>query len=137
MLAELRKNGYVLGGEQSGHIIMLRRTTTGDGLLTALEMCRILSESATPLDVLLRDFVVFPQVLVNVRVARREPLETLPSVAEAVDRAERVLGDQGRIVLRYSGTEPLARVMIEGRDQAVITRLADHIAGEIRRRLGA
>ncbi len=131
VVATLKREGLVLGGEQSGHIVNLRLSTTGDGLLTALHMARLVARERAPLSVLLAPFERFPQVLKNVRVRRKERLEDLPGVAAAVERVERALGSEGRLVLRFSGTEPLARIMIEGPEQATIEALADDIAREI------
>ncbi len=133
----MREHGILLGGEQSGHIVHLGSATTGDGLLTGLAMARLLAGAAEPLSGLAAAVERFPQVLVNVRVARRVAFDTLPSVADKARAIERQLGDDGRLLLRYSGTEPLARVMIEGRDQQQIERLADDLAREIGEALGA
>ena len=127
----LRKEGLVLGGEQSGHIVHLGLSTTGDGMLTALQMAGLIARSGASLSELLAGFERFPQVLENLRVRSKPPLESLPAVREAAAEVERELGDEGRLVLRYSGTEPLARVMIEGPDQATIERLADRVLAAI------
>lgn len=138
----MRREGIVLGGEQSGHIVHLGLTTTGDGLLTALHVAalaaRRVREDGTerPLATLLDDFRRYPQVLVNVPVAEKPDLATIPTVDQVVHEVERRLGEDGRLVLRYSGTEPLARVMIEGRDQAEIDGLAARIAATIESTLG-
>ncbi len=131
VVATLREKGLVLGGEQSGHVVNLHLSTTGDGLLTALHVASLVARQGQPLSEMLAPFRRFPQVLKNVRVRRREPLERLPGVAAAVDRVERALGADGRLVLRFSGTEPLARIMIEGPEQATIEAFADDIAREI------
>ncbi|HEX9671100.1 MAG TPA: phosphoglucosamine mutase, partial [Thermoanaerobaculia bacterium] len=133
----MRREGIRLGGEQSGHVVETSLATTGDGLLTALQMARLVRESGRPLSQLLAGFRRYPQVLLNVRVGRKPDLATLPRVAAAVRAAEESLGADGRLVLRYSGTEPLARVMIEGPEQAAIDALAGEIAGAIRDELGA
>jgi len=133
----MRREGIRLGGEQSGHVVETSLATTGDGLLTALQMARLVRESGRPLSRLLAGFRRYPQVLLNVRVARKPDLATVPRVAAAVRAAEESLGADGRLVLRYSGTEPLARVMIEGPEQAAIDALAGEIAGAIRDELGA
>ncbi len=133
----MRREGIRLGGEQSGHVVEMSLATTGDGLLTALQMARLVRESGQPLSRLLAGFRRYPQVLLNVRVARKPDLAALPRVAAAVRAAEETLGADGRLVLRYSGTEPLARVMIEGPEQAAIDALAGEIAGAIRDELGA
>jgi len=138
----MRREGIRLGGEQSGHIVHLDLTTTGDGLLTAIQVAGMAArelrehDGERPLSELLAGFRRYPQVLRNVRVAAKPDLADVPAVARAVRRAEERLGDHGRLVLRYSGTEPLARVMIEGSDQLEIEELAAGIAGAIERELG-
>jgi phosphoglucosamine mutase len=131
VVATLLERGLALGGEQSGHVVHLGLASTGDGLLTALQLAALLAASGKPLSLLLAGFRRFPQVLTNVRVARKQELATLPSVQTALAAAEAELGEEGRIVLRFSGTEPLARVMIEGPNQAQIERLAGNIARAI------
>ncbi|MEM7479973.1 MAG: phosphoglucosamine mutase [Acidobacteriota bacterium] len=133
----LRRHDLALGGEQSGHIVNLRLSTTGDGLLTALQTAAILRRADRPVSALLSAFRRFPQILQNVTVARKPDLTTLPAVVAAARDAEERLGQEGRLVLRYSGTEPLARVMIEGPDQATIERLAGNIAHAIAGEIGA
>ena len=132
----LRREGLRLGGEQSGHIVDLELASTGDGLLTALQVARLVHESDQPLSELLADFRRYPQVLQNVRVKRKEDFGKLPKVQAAAEEVERQLGADGRLVLRYSGTEPLARVMIEGPDQATIEQLAGNLAAAIAAELG-
>lgn len=132
----LRNEGLVLGGEQSGHIVHLGLSTTGDGLLTALQIAALVCASGATLSELLEPFKRFPQVLKNLRVGSKPPLDSLPSVRAAAARVERELGADGRLVLRYSGTEPLARVMIEGPDQTRIDRLADEVLAAIAHELG-
>jgi phosphoglucosamine mutase len=127
----MRRTGIVLGGEQSGHIVESRLTSTGDGLLTAVQMAALVRQAGQPLSRLLAGFRRYPQVLLNVRVARKPDLTTLPRVAAAAQSVEERLGEDGRLVLRYSGTEPLARVMIEGPDQPAIEALAAELAGVI------
>ena len=129
----LRERGLTLGGEQSGHIVHLGLGTTGDGLLTAIQVATRVAASPGGLDALLEGFETFPQILKNLEVVSKPPLDSLPAVVDAVDRARRALGDDGRIVLRYSGTEPLARVMIEGPEQTMIEELADEILAAIDR----
>jgi phosphoglucosamine mutase len=137
----MRREGLRLGGEQSGHVVEMSLATTGDGLLTALQMARLLrggdGVGARPLSALLDGFRRYPQVLLNVKVARKPDLMSLPRVAAAARAVEERLGADGRLVLRYSGTEPLARVMIEGPEQAAIDALAGELAAAIRSELGA
>lgn len=133
----LRARSLALGGEQSGHIVCLRAGTTGDGLLTALTLCHVLAQSGRSLAELLSEFRRYPQLLRNIRVPRQAPFESLPRVVAARRSVERQLGTDGRLVLRYSGTEPLARIMIEGPDQAVIEGLAGELEVALRAELGA
>jgi phosphoglucosamine mutase len=130
------ERGILLGGEQSGHIIHRAYGLTGDGLLTAVQMAALLARSDEPLSRLAAPIQRLPQVLVNVRVARKPAFDTLPSVAAKAQAIAARLGGNGRLLLRYSGTEPLARVMIEGLDQAEIEALARDLAQEIGDRLG-
>jgi phosphoglucosamine mutase len=133
----MRREGIRLGGEQSGHIVESRLTSTGDGLLTAVQMALLRRRDGRPLSAMLAPFRRYPQVLLNVRVKRKAAFETLPAVAAAARSVEERLGADGRLVLRYSGTEPLARIMIEGPEQGVIDALAEEIAVAIRGALGA
>jgi phosphoglucosamine mutase len=133
----MRRDGVILGGEQSGHLIHLGLGTTGDGLLTALQLATVVRASGRGLSELLAPFRRYPQVLLNVPVGRKPDLATLPAVAAAAERVERTLGDDGRLVLRYSGTEPLARVMIEGPEQGQVAALAEELAAAIRAEIGS
>jgi len=133
----LQSEGLALGGEQSGHIVHLGLSSTGDGLLTAVQMAAIVRQAGRPLSELLAGFRRYPQILRNVRVAEKPDLETLPRVAAAKRSVEERLGADGRLVLRYSGTEPLARVMIEGPDQPSIEAMAGELAGAIQEAIGA
>lgn len=135
----LQRDGLVLGGEQSGHIVHLELSSTGDGLLTAVQVAAIVQEgrrAGRPLSALLAGFRRYPQILRNVRVARKPDLSSLPRVAAAQRSVEERLGADGRLVLRYSGTEPLARVMIEGPDQPSIEAMAGELAGAIQEEIG-
>ncbi|MGC1871293.1 MAG: phosphoglucosamine mutase [Acidobacteriaceae bacterium] len=136
VLEEMQKNGAVLGGEQSGHMLFLDRSTTGDGMLTALIVLDILQRSGQPLSALTKDLKVFPQVILNVRVREKQPLDTLPAVVAAIHDADTELHGNGRVVVRYSGTEALARVMIEAESEQVMQRHANRIADAIRAELG-
>jgi len=133
----LRARGLRLGGEQSGHLVDLERSGTGDGLLTALILADLVARSGAPASELLAPFRRFPQVLVNVAVRDKPDLLSLPAVAAAARHAEETLGAEGRLVLRYSGTEPLARVMLEGPEEEAISRLAGELAAAIRAAIGA
>jgi phosphoglucosamine mutase len=136
VLEQMQKTQASLGGEQSGHILFRGRSTTGDGLLTALLVLDIVHRSGKSLGELTSDLKVFPQVIVNVKVREKKPLESITTVAAAIADAERELMDTGRVVIRYSGTETLARVMIEAEDEASMRRHADAIANAIRAEIG-
>jgi phosphoglucosamine mutase len=130
VLERMQAGGFVLGGEQSGHVIDLRRNTTGDGPMTAVTLFGILRASGMRLHDLVREVVVAPQVLVNVRTPRKDVLE-VPRVRDAIARAESALAGSGRLLIRPSGTEPLIRVMAEGDDRAAIERIAGDLARHI------
>jgi phosphoglucosamine mutase len=136
VLEEMRKSGASLGGEQSGHILFPAKATTGDGLLTALLVLDVVHRSGKTLGELIADLKNFPQVILNVKVREKKPLDSLPSVVEKIRAAEEELRDSGRVVIRYSGTEALARVMIEAESEEAMTRHAEAIAGAIRAELG-
>ncbi|MBS1982800.1 MAG: phosphoglucosamine mutase [Bdellovibrionales bacterium] len=127
------KRGFNLGGEQSGHIIFLDKGTTGDGVVAALSVISVMRRTGKPLSELRNIMTIVPQILRNVKVARKLPLEDLKEVTAAIELAKTTLGDSGRLLVRYSGTEPLCRVMVEGEDAALIAQLADDIVGHIKR----
>jgi phosphoglucosamine mutase len=133
---EMQRMGANLGGEQSGHLLFPDYSPTGDGILSALALLGVMRESGEPLASLATCMRKFPQVLVNVPVARKPPMESLSGVMERVRIFEREMDGSGRILLRYSGTESLARVMIEGADDTRIRAMADELAADIRRELG-
>jgi phosphoglucosamine mutase len=137
VLEEMLATGATLGGEQSGHIIFSGRSTTGDGLLTALLLLDIVHRSRLSLGELLTDLKTFPQIIVNVPVREKRPLASIPAVGEAIAAAELALADSGRVVIRYSGTESLARVMIEAESEPLMHHHATAIAQAIRNELGA
>jgi phosphoglucosamine mutase len=136
VLEQMLENDAALGGEQSGHILFPHLATTGDGLLTALVILDLIARSGKSIDELTADLKVFPQVIVNVKVREKKPLESIPSVAACIRAAEGELKDSGRVVIRYSGTEALARVMIEAESEEAMRRHADAIADSIRKELG-
>ena len=128
VLATMREFGYVLGGEQSGHVIFSRLATTGDGLLTALQVLELLKRTGTPLSELTAVMTALPQILLNVEVAEKAPLAKLSRTAETIRDVERRLADRGRVYVRYSGTQNVLRVMVEGEDKEGIRNLAQEIA---------
>ena len=136
VLEQMLSTGAALGGEQSGHIIFTGRSTTGDGLLTALLLLDIVHRSGQTLAQLTADLKTFPQVIVNVHVREKRPLDSIPAVAAAIAAAELALADSGRVVIRYSGTEALARVMIEAESEPLMHHHAQTIANAIRTELG-
>lgn len=137
VLERMQQEQASLGGEQSGHILFPHLATTGDGLLTALVVLDIVRRSGRPLHELIADLKVFPQVIVNVRVREKKPLDQIASVADTIRAAEAELAESGRVVVRYSGTEALARVMIEAESEEAMRRHADRIAAAIQAELGA
>jgi phosphoglucosamine mutase len=136
VLELMLKEDAALGGEQSGHVLLPHLATTGDGLLTALVALELITRSGKSIDELTADLKVYPQVIVNVKVREKKPLESIPSVTDKIRAAEQELSDTGRVVIRYSGTEPLARVMIEAESEEAMRRNADAIADAIRTELG-
>ena len=130
VVQKMREIGANLGGEQSGHVVMFDHGTTGDGLATTLAILKLLQGSGQPLSHLASCMKTFPQTLVNIPVKERKPIEEMMGVSEAIRRAEKELGDRGRTLVRYSGTELLARVMVEAEDEAMVTRIADMIVEE-------
>jgi phosphoglucosamine mutase len=137
VLEEMLKRGAALGGEQSGHVIFLRHATTGDGLLTALRVLEIVRDSGKSLDSLISEVKTFPQKLVNVRVKNKRPLSELSSVQAEIQAAEDAFAGSGRVLVRFSGTEPLARVMIEAKTDEEVETWTSRIAGAIRAELGS
>ena len=136
VVEEMRKGGYNLGGEQSGHLIFLESNTTGDGVLAALQLLAVMRRREKPLSELAEVMIPLPQVLVNVRVKSRQDIMTIPSVAAAIKGVEEKLGNEGRVLIRYSGTEPLLRIMLEGQDKYEITGWANEIADLVRHQIG-
>ncbi len=128
VLDEMIKNGFSLGGEQSGHTIFLDHSVAGDGLLTSLKMLEVMVERDQRMSELVKDFQEFPQILLNVRVKEKIPLEEIPGYEEAAAEVRENLGSDGRLEVRYSGTEPVARIMIEGPDQKQIEEMANRLS---------
>jgi phosphoglucosamine mutase len=137
VVEEMRQHGYNFGGEQSGHLVFLDHMTTGDGVLGALQVLAVMLESQRPLSELGRVMTRYPQVLVNLQVREKTPLIELTGVTALISKVERVLGGDGRVLVRYSGTEPKARVMVEGPDEATIRGYADEIARALEQACGA
>jgi phosphoglucosamine mutase len=136
VIDEMNRHGYNLGGEFSGHIIFSDHITTGDGIIAGLQILRIMKETGKPLSELKSHLNKFPQVIVNVEVREKRPLEEMTSVQEKIRDAEKILGSEGRHLIRYSGTEMKCRIMIEGRDDSAIRKLAEDIAGAIEKEVG-
>ena len=136
VLEQMLRMGANLGGEQSGHILFLDDATTGDGMLTAIKIASLVSICGS-LETLIRDLKEFPQKIVNIRVRSKQPFENLPAVSSALKEAEKALGHSGRVVLRYSGTEPLARVMVEAEREPDVERWTNLIAAAVKSQIGA
>jgi phosphoglucosamine mutase len=134
-MARLQEQGWVLGGEPSGHIICLDRTSTGDGIISALQVLAEMRRTGKPLGELRSGVEKYPQQLVNVRLQQRIEVVDSEKVQEAVRAAQEQLGREGRVLLRSSGTEPLVRVMVEGREADQVSRLAEQLADVVRSQL--
>ena len=135
VMEEMVKRGLALGGEQSGHVIFSDHLFTGDGLATALNVLRIMADTGKELSALASQLVTYPQVLVNVRVKQKTELMDVPAIADTMRRVEEHLSGHGRLLVRYSGTEPLLRIMLEGKDEGSIRAWADEIASAVRENL--
>ena len=136
VMEEMQKRNLSLGGEQSGHLIFSDYLFTGDGLITALNVLRTMAVSGRELADLADDLTTYPQVLLNVRVRERRDLASVPAIAEVMSRVESALVGHGRLLVRYSGTEPLLRVMLEGQNKEEIDRWAYDIADTVRKTIG-
>lgn len=136
VVEEMRRHGYVFGGEQSGHLVFLDHATTGDGTLAALQVLALMVRSQRPVSELTTIFSPVPQVLLNVMVKEKRELANLPDVMKTIGQVEKKLGKEGRVLVRYSGTEPKARVLVEGTDAKRIKQYAEEIGGAIVRALG-
>jgi phosphoglucosamine mutase len=135
VLEEMIRTGAVLGGEQSGHVIFREFATTGDGMLTALRVFEISQQAGASLEKLIDGLEIYPQLLVNIRVARKQPLDQLPEVARRIAECEEAFQGAGRVLVRFSGTEPLARVMVEGPEMDRVEYYTNRIAEAIRAEL--
>lgn len=136
VVEEMLRGGYNLGGEQSGHIVFLDVNTTGDGMVTFLTMLAIMIQRQRPLSELKKIVQRYPQVLINVKVRDRRDLTTVEPVARAMEQVKTTLGDKGRLLVRYSGTEPLVRVMVEGEDEKMVRTCGEEVAETVRAHLG-
>lgn len=136
VMEAMRQNNAMLGGEQSGHLIFREYSTTGDGLLAALQILRIMRQSKKTLSELAGKLRLYPQKLINVRVSRKPPIAETPELASAIAEVEGQLKDRGRVLLRYSGTEPLCRIMVEGENEETVSDLANHLADQVESLLG-
>jgi phosphoglucosamine mutase len=136
VLEELLRTKAVLGGEQSGHIIFPKISLAGDGMITAIKLLRVMHDEGKSLTALTEGFSRCPQTLVNIRVKDKVPFETIPAVHAKSEQIANILGNRGRLLLRYSGTEALARVMIEGENEQQVHALADELATVIKNEIG-
>ncbi|MBF0450355.1 MAG: phosphoglucosamine mutase [Candidatus Magnetomorum sp.] len=136
VIEKMRADGFLLGGEASGHLIFKEQTTTGDGLVAALQVLDIMQQTGQPLSQLKQCIAFYPQVIRNVAVREKKELQSLSSVMNQIHQVKEKLGDEGRTLIRYSGTENKARIMIEGKDEKIITDYADRIAKEIQSQIG-
>ncbi len=131
VVEEMRRSGYNMGGEQSGHMVFLDHNTTGDGMISALQVLAIMQRTGKSLSELASIMTALPQVLVNVRVDKKRPVTDVPEVVKSIAAAEEKLAETGRVLIRYSGTEPLMRIMLEGQDEIQIAALAQDIANAV------
>ena len=136
VLGEMLRGNHALGGEQSGHVIMRANSLVGDGILSALKMSQILLEEGGSLTDLARGFEKFPQILINVRVRKKRDYSKIAEIQKEIEAASKNLGERGRVVIRYSGTEPLVRIMLEGEKETEIKKYAETIAARFREKLG-
>jgi len=133
----MQARGAAIGGEDSGHLIFLQHHTTGDGIITALQVAAVMKKEGKPLSELAKIMKVFPQTLINVTVQSRSEITTVPEIMAVIQEVERKLGDQGRVLVRYSGTQNMCRVMVEGPSQEKTGRYCRKIAEVVERKIGA
>ena len=136
VLQQMNANGAVIGGEDSGHVIFLDQHTTGDGMLSAILLIQTMHDENMTLSELSQVMVVFPQVLLNVEVQRKPAIESIGPLIDAIRSVEKNLGEKGRVLVRYSGTQPLCRVMVEGLDKDETQQYCRQIAGVVKATLG-
>ncbi|HLF86856.1 MAG TPA: phosphoglucosamine mutase, partial [Nitrospiria bacterium] len=137
VMDEIISGGYNLGGEQSGHIIFYDHNTTGDGIITALQVLALMKKTGRRLSDLASSMVRLPQILINVKISEKVDLDSIDTVKGKVDKIKKRLGDSGRLLIRYSGTEPLVRIMIEGLREDEIRMMAEELAVAIKGSIGA
>ena len=133
VVEEMRRSGYNFGGEQSGHLVFMDHNTTGDGILAALQLLAVMIKKGKPLSELATIMESFPQVLKNVRTAKKINTSSIPGFSKKLKELEKKLGKDGRILVRPSGTEPVIRVMVEGKDAGLINAMADELCEMIRK----
>jgi phosphoglucosamine mutase len=136
VVEQMRKNGYCFGGEQSGHMVYLDHSTTGDGMLAALKLLSVLKRQQAPLSLVRKLLVPFPQTLININVKTKRPLDELPTVQKQIAQVERELGKDGRVMVRFSGTEAKVRVLVEGPSDKTVKKMAESVADALRQALG-
>jgi len=136
LMERMLADGYNFGGEQSGHFIFLDHNTTGDGLISALQILSLMKRTGKPLSELAKAMTAVPQILLNVTVKHKPDLNQIPDIQQAIKTAEVTLNGSGRVLVRYSGTESLLRIMVEGERDATIREVADHLAEIVRARIG-
>ena len=137
VVEEMRKNGYNFGGEQSGHLVFLDHATTGDGTLAALQVLAVMCRAGKPMSELTKIFEPVPQILLNVMVKEKRELSNLPTVQKVIAGVEKKLGKDGRVLVRYSGTEAKVRVLVEGIDAKKIKQYAEEVGESLKKALGA
>ncbi len=136
LLERMLAEGYNFGGEQSGHFIFLDHNTTGDGLISALQILSLMKRSKKPLSELAKAMTAVPQILVNIKVKQKPVLESIPEIDRAIQENNRRLNGSGRVLIRYSGTEPLLRIMVEGEHASVVKDVADELARVVQAHIG-
>ena len=136
VIEEMRAHGYNLGGEQSGHLVFFDHTTTGDGTISALQILRIMKETGKPLSELARCMASWPQVVKNIHIREKRPFAELHKVKSAMEHAAKLLGDDGRLLVRYSGTEQKVRIMVEGKESNLVHEVAEKISAAFQEEAG-
>jgi phosphoglucosamine mutase len=137
VLEEMKKNNSIIGGEDSGHMIFLDHHTSGDGILTAIRLIQVIKETSQNLSELVKIMKIYPQVLVNVPVKEKIDIQKIPEIIVAIEKVENQLQDQGRVLVRYSGTQPLCRVMVEGPEKEETLKYCQDIVDVISEKIGS